>query len=111
MRVSEREDSGGLTPRTFAVGTVGSILLVGLVGAVVSWWRGHGINSSIALAYYFVGSIVFLAGGFPTGGFSLVRGRKTRRKPTGGGVFALPSMFLGGLLIGIGVLVDLTRPF
>ena len=94
----------------FVVGTIGSILVVGLVGALVAWIRGRGYNPSIALAYYFVGGIVFLVGSFPTGGFSLTRGR-TRRRPTGGGAFAGPSMLLGTLLIGVGVLIDFTQPF
>ena len=99
-----------MTPRMFAAGTLGSVLGVGLIGALVAWVRGRGINSSIALAYYFVGSIVFLVGSFPTGGFSLFRGR-TRRRPTGGGPFALPSMALGAILIGVGVAFDLLKPF
>jgi len=81
-----------------------------LVGALVAWIRGRGTDTSIALAYYFVGGIVFLVGSFPTGGFSLTRGR-TRRRPTGGGTFAGPSMLLGTLLIGVGVIVDFTHPF
>ena len=99
-----------MTPVIFVGGTIGSILLVGLIGAAVAWIRGRGINSSVALAYYFVGGIVFLVGSFPSGGFSLARGR-TRRRPTGGGAFAGPSMLLGALLIGVGVLVDFTHPF
>lgn len=94
----------------FAAGVVGSIVVVGAVGAVVAWARGRGVNSSMALAYYFVGCLVFLVGSFPTGGFSLARGR-TRRRPMGGGAFAAPSMLLGVLLIGVGVAVDLTHPF
>jgi len=105
-----QESTTGLTPAIFAAGTVGSIVLVGLVGALVAWIRGRGIDASVALAYYFVGGIVFLVGSFPTGGFSLARGR-TRRRPTGGGAFAGPSMLLGTLLIGVGVLVDFTHPF
>lgn len=99
-----------MTPVIFVLGTLGSILVVGLVGALVAWIRGRGINTSIALAYYFVGAIVFLVGSFPTGGFSLARG-KSRRRPTGGGAFAAPSMILGALLIGAGVFVDITHPF
>jgi hypothetical protein len=106
----DREPAGALTPAIFAAGTAGSIVVVGLVGALVAWLRGRGVDSSIALAYYFVGAIVFLVGSFPTGGFSLARG-KTRRRPTGGGAFAAPSMLLGALLIGVGVLIDITHPF
>jgi hypothetical protein len=106
----EQDSTEGMSPAIFAVGTLGSILVVGLVGAAVAWIRGRGVNASIALAYYFVGGIVFLVGSFPTGGFSLARGR-TRRRPMGGGAFAGPSMLLGVLLIGVGVLVDFTKPF
>jgi hypothetical protein len=100
----------GLTPVIFAAGVLGSIVAVGLIGALIAWARGRGINSSIALSYYFVGSVVFLVGSFPTGGFSLMRGR-TRRRPTGGGAFAVPSMLLGAILIGIGVAFDIVQPF
>lgn len=100
----------GVTPAIFAAGTVGSIVVVGLIGAIIAWARGSGVDPAIALAYYFVGSIVFLVGSFPTGGFSLLRGR-TPRRPTGGGPFALPSMLLGAILIGIGAAFDITKPF
>jgi hypothetical protein len=106
----EREPSGALSVATFAAGALISVLVVGGVGALVAAIRGSSVNSSIALAYYFVGGIVFLVGSFPTGGFSLARG-KTRRRPMGGGAFAAPSMLLGALLIGVGVLVDFTHPF
>jgi hypothetical protein len=107
----EQEGKGdGIGPAIFAAGVLGSVLAVGLIGAVIAWARGRGINSSIALAYYFVGSVVFLVGSFPTGGFSLMRGR-TPRRPTGGGAFAVPSMLLGAILIGIGVAFDITKPF
>jgi hypothetical protein len=108
--VDDEGRSGGMTPRIFAAGTLGSIVGVGLIGVVIAWARGHGINSSIALSYYFVGSVVFLVGSFPTGGFSLMRGR-SRRRPTGGGPFALPSMLLGVILIGVGVAFDIVKPF
>jgi hypothetical protein len=106
----ERESTSGLTPMIFLLGALGSILVVGLVGALIALIRGRGANTSIALAYYFVGAVVFLVGSFPTGGFSITRG-KTRRRPTGGGAFAAPSMILGTLLIGVGVLFDVTHPF
>ena len=119
-----QESTTGLTPAIFAAGTVGSIVLVGLVGALVAWIRGRGVDASVALAYYFVGGIVFLVGSFPTGGFSLTRGR-TRRRPTGGysmirgtitrrrpiGARQEPVFLLGLVLVGLGVVVDLTRPF
>jgi hypothetical protein len=108
--VEEEGKGEGLTPVIFAAGTIGSVLAVGLIGGVIAWARGRGINSSIALAYYFVGSVVFLVGSFPTGGYSLIRGR-TPRRPTGGGAFAVPSMLLGAILIGIGVAFDIMQPF
>jgi hypothetical protein len=106
----ERESTAGMTPVIFVLGTLGSIVIVGLIGALVAWMRGRSPNTSIALAYYFVGAIVFLVGSFPTGGFSLARG-KSRRRPTGGGAFAAPSMILGALLIGMGVVIDVAHPF
>lgn len=109
--MEDPEQTGGLTPSAFAVGVVGSVIVVGLIGALAALIRGRGVNGDIALAYYFVGGIVFLVGSFPTGGFSLVRGRKSRRRPTGGGAFALPSMLLGAVLIGVGIVIDLTHPF
>jgi hypothetical protein len=107
--VEEDGKGEGITPTIFAFGVLGSIVGVGLIGALIAWARGRGINSSIALAYYFVGSVVFLVGSFPTGGFSLLRGR-TPRRPTGGGPFAIPSMLLGVILIGIGVAFDIFNP-
>jgi hypothetical protein len=106
--VDEREGAAGT--QGVAATAIGGVLLVGLLGAVVAWARGSSVSSSMALAYYFVGSIIFLVGSFPTGGFSLVRGR-SRRHPTGGGAFAAPSMLLGLVLIGLGVLLDVTHPF
>ena len=108
--MEEHGKGEGITPVIFAAGVLGSVLAVGLIGAVIAWARGRGINSSIAIAYYIVGSLVFLVGSFPTGGYSLIRGR-TPRRPTGGGPFAVPSMLLGGILIGIGVAFDLMKPF
>jgi hypothetical protein len=107
--VEEDGKGEGVTPMIFAAGVLGSIVAVGLIGAVIAWARGRGINSSIAIAYYLAGSLVFLVGSFPTGGYSLIRGR-TPRRPTGGGPFAAPSMLLGAILIGIGVAFDITNP-
>jgi hypothetical protein len=108
--VDESEQTTGLTLGIFAASVVASVVVVGIVGAVVAWARGRGLNPSMALAYYFVGCLVFLVGSFPTGGFSVARGR-TQRRPTGGGAFAAPSMLLGVLLIGVGVVIDVTHPF
>lgn len=94
----------------FLAAAAGSILAVGLFGAIFALF-GHKANTSIAVAYYIIGAILVIAGGFPTGGLSIIRMRVTRRAPTGSGSYALPSMLLGALLIGVGVLVDLYKPF
>jgi hypothetical protein len=80
---------------------------VGLVGALIAWAADRHFSSTMALTYYFVGSILFMVGMFPSGGFSMIRGTITRRKPTGAGPKAL--MLLGLILIGLGVLADFSR--
>jgi hypothetical protein len=107
--VEQPEATGG-SPALIAGVVAGAVLLVGLIGAVVAWIHGSNVSSAMAIAYYFVGGVIFLVGSFPTGGFSLLRGR-TRRRPTGGGAMAAESMLLGALLLGVGVLLDVTRPF
>jgi Na+/melibiose symporter-like transporter len=93
-----------------ALAVVGVIVVVALIGAVVALIRGRSVSAGIALAYYLVGSAIILAGSAPRGGFSLLRGRWSERRPTGGGSFALEGILLGLLLIGLGVLLDVTRP-
>jgi len=56
-----------------------------------------------------IGSILFLVGMFPTGGYSMIRGTITRRRPIG--ARQEPVFLLGLVLVGLGVVVDLTRPF
>jgi hypothetical protein len=46
---------------------------------------------------------------FPSGGFSMIRGTITRRRPTG--ARQEPIFLIGLVLIGLGVVVDLARPF
>lgn len=88
----------GLISLALAVG-------VGLLATVLALISGHKISSAIALSYYVVGSILFLIGAFPTGGFSVITGKKTRRRPTGS---RQEPIFLSGLiLIALGVLADL----
>jgi hypothetical protein len=77
---------------------------VGLLGALIAWAAGRHLSSTMALTYYFVGCILFIVGMFPTGGFSMIRGTITQRKPTGSG--PKPVMLLGLLLIGLGVIAD-----
>jgi hypothetical protein len=93
----------------FALQTLGAIVVVGIVGALVAVGTGHDIAGGMAGAYYLVGAALFLIGMFPTGGFSMIRGTLTRRKPTGARQEA--HFLMGLLLIAVGVLFDLTRPF
>jgi hypothetical protein len=89
----------GLISLTLAVG-------VGLLATVIALLSGHKLSSAIALAYYIVGSILFLIGAFPTGGFSIITGKKSQRRPMGS---RQEPLFLSGLvLIGLGVLADLS---
>jgi cytochrome c biogenesis protein CcdA len=82
---------------------------LGILGAVVALASDRGISQTIAGAYYIVGSILFLVGMVPTGGFSLMRGTVTKRNPLGSRFE--PTFLLGLALVGLGVLIDVTRPF
>jgi hypothetical protein len=84
---------------------VASAAAVGLLGALVGWAADRGISSTVAAAYYIVGCILFLIGMFPSGGFSMMRGTLTRRRPTG--ARQDPVFLLGVVLIGLGVVVDI----
>ena len=88
----------GLISLAFAVG-------IGLLATVIALLSGRNVSSTIALAYYLVGSVLFLIGAFPTGGYSMIRGKSTRRRPMGS---RQEPVFLSGLvLIALGVLADL----
>jgi hypothetical protein len=93
----------------FALQTVAAVVVVGAVGALVALASGHDAAGGMAGAYYIVGALLFLVGMFPTGGFSMIRGTITRRKPMGSRQEA--PFLMGLLLIAVGVLFDLTRPF
>jgi hypothetical protein len=106
------EDDGRAAGLLFGAGIIAAgVVVVGLVGAVVALARGRSVAGGMALAYYLVGSVVIIAGSAPAGGLSVLRGRWSRRRPTGGSSYALQGILLGGFLIGLGVLLDLTRPF
>jgi hypothetical protein len=87
------------------LGAVAAAAAVGLLGALVGWAADRGISSTVAAAYYIVGCILFLIGMFPSGGFSMMRGTLTRRRPTG--ARQDPVFLLGVVLIGLGVVVDI----
>jgi hypothetical protein len=93
----------------FALQTLAAVVVVCVIGALVAVATGHDAAGGIAGACYLVGAALFLIGMFPTGGFSMIRGTITRRKPTGARQEA--HFLMGLILIGVGVLFDLTRPF
>ena len=96
--------------KRMAVGAVAAAIAIGLLGAVIGWASSRvTINTAIAATYYVVGSILFLLGMFPTGGFSMIRGTITRRRPTGSR--QEPVFLLGVVLIALGILVDVVNPF
>ena len=87
------------------------VTAVGLGGlaAVIAWATGHSVSGTMAAVYYIIGSLLFLVGMFPTGGYSMIRGTITRRRPMG--ARQEPLFLLGLVLIGLGVIADITRPF
>jgi hypothetical protein len=92
----------------FALGTAAAAVGIGAVVAVIAWATGRDAARGVADAYYLVGAGLFLVGSFPTGGFSLLRGTLSRRKPTG--VRHEPAFLVIGMaLITLGVVIDLAR--
>jgi MFS superfamily sulfate permease-like transporter len=106
----EQSRAVGVTPRLFLLVVAGAVLAAGLLGGLFALVRGQ-TNSSIALAYYILGSIVVIAGFLPGGGAAGLRARTEQRRPTGASGYALPSLLLGAVLVGVGVLVDVYHPF
>lgn len=106
----DEPDGFRMSPLQVAGAVVGTIVIVALLGAVAALIRDRSVSLSMAYAFYFVGCIVFLVGTLPTGGISLFR-NPTRRRPTGGNPYALSSVLFGALLLGIGVVLDITKPF
>ncbi len=82
---------------------------VGLLGAIIALAAGRETSSTMAATYYVVGSVLFLIGMFPSGGFSMTRGTMTQRRPLGSRME--PTVLLGPVLVAVGFLLDLTRPF
>jgi hypothetical protein len=96
----------GLGPalRRFGLACAGLAIGLGVVAAVIALATDHSVSATIAVAYYIVGTLLFLIGTFPTGGFSLLRGTMTQRRPTG---FRGEPIFLFGIvLIVLGVIAD-----
>ena len=87
----------------------GIALGLAALGLVIGLAADRGIAATIAVIYYLVGCVMFLIGMFPSGGFSLTRGTMTQRKPMGARLE--PILLLGLVLVALGVVLDLTRPF
>jgi hypothetical protein len=88
----------GLACAALAVG-------LGVVAALIALATDHRVSATIAVAYYIVGCLLFLIGTFPTGGFSLIRGTITQRRPTG--FRGEPIFLFGVVLITLGVIADI----
>ena len=88
----------------FGLACVGLAVGLGLVAMVIALATDHSISATIAVAYYIVGCLLFLIGTFPTGGFSLLRGTMTQRKPTG--IRGEPIFLFGLVLLVLGVIAD-----
>ena len=89
----------------FALACAAAAAALAGVTAAFATITGHRIFGSIAVAYYLVGCVLFLVGVFPTGGFSLVRGTMTQRRPMG--ARQEPIFLVGLVLVALGVLLDL----
>ena len=89
----------------FGLACAGLAIGLGVLATVIALATGHGVSATIAIAYYIVGCLLFLIGTFPTGGFSLLRGTVTQRRPTG--IRGEPIFLFGIVLIGLGVIADI----
>jgi len=89
----------------FGLACAGLAIGLGVVAVVIALASDHSVSATIAVSYYIVGTLLFLIGTFPTGGFSLLRGTVTRRRPTG--IRGEPIFLFGIVLIGLGVIADI----
>jgi hypothetical protein len=89
----------------FALVCVAAAVALGAIAAVIALLTGHGVTTTVSVAYYLVGCLLFLIGVYPTGGFSLVRGTMTRRRPIG--AREEPIFLVGVVLVALGVIIDL----
>jgi hypothetical protein len=105
--VSRLERAGDAIRRSVLL-TVGLAAALALVAGIAAWAADRDVSATVAAAYYIVGCGVFLIGMFPTGGFSLRKRTMTPRRPIGSRFE--PIVLAGPLLVGLGVLIDITRP-
>ena len=108
--MEQPQRAAGVTARLFVLVAAAAIVVAGLLGGLFALVRGQ-TNTSIALAYYILGCVVVIAGFLPGGGAAGLRARTEQRRPTGASGYALPSLLLGAVLVGVGVLVDWYHPF
>lgn len=93
-----------------AIATIGAVVVVGAVGAIIALVAGRNASYGMAIAYYIVGCILVLIALVPTGGYSLMRGTMTRRRPTGARQEPV-LLIIGVLLFALGFFFDVMRPF
>jgi len=84
----------------------GVIIALSLLAAIIAVAADRDMSSSVAATYYISGCVLFLVGMFPSGGYSVLRGTMTRRRPIGSRFE--PTLLLGLGLIALGVVVDVT---
>jgi hypothetical protein len=84
----------------------GVVVGLGLLGAIIALAANRDVSSTVAATYYIIGCVLFLVGMFPSGGYSLLKGTMTRRRPMGSRFE--PTLLLGLALIGVGIAVDVT---
>jgi len=89
----------------FALACVAAAAALAGIAAIFALLTGHDTSASIAVTYYIVGAALFVLGVFPSGGFSLVRGTMTQRRPLG--PRDEPIFLVGLVLFGLGVLLDI----
>jgi hypothetical protein len=88
----------------FGLASAGLAVALGALAALIALATGHRVAATVAAVYYIAGCLLFVIGMFPTGGFSLLRGTMTRRRPTG--IRGEPIFLFGIVLIGLGVIAD-----
>lgn len=84
----------------------GVTVALGLLAAIIAVAADRDASSTVAATYYIAGCVLFLVGMIPSGGYSVLRGTMTRRRPIGSRFE--PTLLLGLGLIALGVVVDVT---
>jgi hypothetical protein len=90
--------------RRLALGA-GVAVALALLGALIAVATDRDVSSTVAATFYIIGCVLFLVGMFPSGGYSLIRGTTTQRRPMGSRFE--PTLLLGLALIVVGLAVDL----